>query len=156
MEVKIICNQEGYRRAGLGFRKGENVYSENQLTDEQLEQLMEDPNLSVRFGGILTDESATLAETLAQVTDERDQLKAENRTLKEDNDALFEARSEHTALNEELSQAKSKIGLLEADLKKAAVISDQVDELKAKLAAAEAEIEKLKKPDTATGKKGGK
>lgn len=63
----VVINRahEGYRRAGLAFTKGQNVFSENELTAAQLQAINADPRLAVSVEANATqdDTSAGTAQT---------------------------------------------------------------------------------------------
>ncbi len=51
-DIRGICifnsAHEGYRRAGVAFNAGENLFASNVFTDSQLSQIDSDPRLTVR------------------------------------------------------------------------------------------------------------
>lgn len=109
MRITVICNRESYRRAGLGFVKGKNVV---EVTEEQLAQVESDPNLSIKLGDVeLDDETATLAEALAKVTDERDEALA---LVKELTKGVELGVKEVDELNVKLAKANAEIEKLKA------------------------------------------
>lgn len=64
--IVINCRaHDGYRRAGIAFTKGQNVFSESELTDSQLQAIEGDPRLvvSVENNETQDDTSAGTAQT---------------------------------------------------------------------------------------------
>lgn len=53
-KIIIVKNRlkDGYRRAGIALSKGDNTFSENELTPSQLHALQNDPRLSVVLDSI--------------------------------------------------------------------------------------------------------
>jgi len=64
--IVINCRaHDGYRRAGIAFTKGQNVFSDSELTDSQLQAIEGDPRLvvSVETNETQDDTSAGTAQT---------------------------------------------------------------------------------------------
>lgn len=53
-KIIIVKNRlkDGYRRAGIALSKGDNTFSEEELTPSQLHALQNDPRLSVVLGAV--------------------------------------------------------------------------------------------------------